>query len=138
MKRSQWLLCHLYSELRVETPDGVKKVSYIKNGYVYYQIPDNTPHRFTINDDLSNSELRPILRDLSTMTEAEKREFRLYSGLAFPVAGLLCLATLGFVSVYYGNDAEFCRDVSAKELYWLLERGFYVGQCPREEAVIER
>lgn len=142
MTRTHWLLCHTCPDLRVETLDGVWRLRKVWGwtGFDKFDEVDlrldcirTIDEQFLRRKDFYAKDCRPILRSLSTMTEEEKAEFATTFGYG----------TIAKFELRHSNTVLFftldglgdCAD--AHQLFWLLERGFYVGQCPKDEAVIE-
>ena len=125
MTRSQWLFCHLYPELRVETPEG--EGALVGVGLESIEVYIRGSHF-----DFDFNECKPKPRDLSTMTEEEKREFEGANGYR-DSADMYPLCFDCNMVMDSNGDPMF----EPREIFWLLEHGFYVGQCPREECVVE-
>ena len=137
MTRSQWLLCHLYPELRVEGGDGdTYTVIAINQHDMLVQDKEGCDFEVGFNSG------RPIFRDLSTMTEEEKREFAEAHGYDrtgdFDSLRIIWDNDQPLIEINPSDqDNYWTARLSLEEFIWLLERGFYVGQCPREECVVE-
>ena len=70
---------------------------------------------------------KPILRPLSSMTDEEKREFVKIKELT--------------IKKYHDDrtpiTTETKRDLTFVEGLWLMEKGFFVGQCREDECILE-
>jgi len=94
---------------------------------------------------------KPILRPLSSMTDDEKGEFNKMffvpkkRAVKFEIYGEIIRVTMLPNPEVFRSEVEKIYDKSfpttgictVKETLWLMEKGFYIGQCELSECIIE-